>query len=104
MASSLTTLRATNKLQSVNLPRVTLAGLLMLVSLPGAVRAGPLEDAEAASRRGDYATAIPIYRSLAEKGDVSAQKRLGFLYENGVGVKQDWLEFANWFSKAASPV
>ncbi len=52
-------------------------GLLMLVSLTGAVRAGPLEDAEAATRRDDYATAIPIYRSLAEKGDVGAQKRLG---------------------------
>jgi uncharacterized protein len=77
------------------------AGLLMLVSLPGAVRAGPLEDAEAATRRDDYATAIPIYRSLAEKGDVSAQKRLGFFYQNGVGVKRDWVESANWFSKAA---
>ena len=80
---------------------IAAAGLLMLVSLPGAVRAGPLEDAEAATRRDDYATAIPIYRSLAEKGDVSAQKRLGFFYENGVGVKRDWAESANWFSKAA---
>jgi uncharacterized protein len=70
------------------------AGLLMLVSLPGAVRAGPLEDAEAATRRDDFATAIPIYRSLAEKGDVSAQKRLGFFYQNGVGVKRDWVESA----------
>ena len=62
-----------------------MAGLLMLVSLPGAARAGPMEDAEAADRKDDYATAIPIYRSLAEKGNVSAQKRLGFFYEIGVG-------------------
>ena len=62
----------------VDLPRATVAGLLMLVSLPGAARAGPLEDAEAADRKDEYATAIPIYRSLAEKGDVSAQMRLGF--------------------------
>jgi hypothetical protein len=41
--------------------------------------AGPLEDANAAERRDDYATAIPIYRSLAEKGVVAAYNRLGYL-------------------------
>jgi hypothetical protein len=57
--------------------------VLMLVSIPGAAYAGSLEDAEEAVRKSDYATAIPIYRSLAEKGDVSAQMRLGFFYEAG---------------------
>jgi TPR repeat protein len=75
--------------------------LLMLVSFPGAAYAGPLEDADEAVRKGDYAAAIPIYRSLAEKGDVSAQMRLGFFYESGAGLKQDWVESAKWFSKAA---
>ena len=78
-----------------------LAALLMLVSIPGAAYAGPLEDAEEAVRIDDYATAIPIYRSLAEKGDVSAQMRLGFFYESGAGLKRDWVESAKWFSKAA---
>ena len=78
-----------------------LAALLMLVSIPGAAYAGSLEDAEKAVRKGDYATAISIYRSLAEKGDVSAQMRLGFFYESGGGLKRDWLESAKWFSKAA---
>jgi TPR repeat protein len=78
-----------------------LAALLLLVSIPGAPYAGSLEDAEEAVRKGDYATAIPIYRSLAEKGDVSAQMRLGFFYESGVGLKRDWVESAKWFSKAA---
>jgi TPR repeat protein len=85
----------------IDLPRATMAGLLMLISLPGAARAGPLEDAEAADRKDDYATAIPIYRSLAENGNVSAQRRLGFFYESGVGVKRDWAESAKWFGKAA---
>jgi uncharacterized protein len=62
--------------------------------------AGPLEDAQAAEKRDDKATAIPIYRSLAEKGDVGAQKRLGFFYEIGWGVERDWLEAAKWLSKA----
>jgi len=78
-----------------------LAALLMLVSIPGATYAGSLEDAEKAVRKGDYARAISIYRSLAEKGDVSAQMRLGFFYESGAGLKRDWVESAKWFSKAA---
>jgi TPR repeat protein len=94
-------LSLTRRYGYVDLPRATLAGLLMLVSLPGAARAGPLEDAEAADRKDDYATAIPIYRTLAEKGNVSAQRRLGFFYESGVGVKRDWAESAKWFGKAA---
>ena len=71
-----------------DLPGATPAALLLLVSIPGAAYAGPLEDAEEAVRKGDYATAIPIYRSLAEKGDVSAQMRLGFFYESGAGLKR----------------
>jgi TPR repeat protein len=84
-----------------DLPCAMLAALLMLVSIPGAAYAAPLEDAQEAYRKGDYATAIPIYRSLAEKGNVSAQKRLGFIYESGAGLKRDWVESAKWFSKAA---
>jgi TPR repeat protein len=84
-----------------DLPCAILAALLMLVSIPGAAYAGSLEDAEKAVRKGDYATAIPVYRSLAEKGDVSAQMRLGFFYESGAGLKRDWVESARWFSKAA---
>ena len=84
-----------------DLPCAMLAALLMLVSIPGAAYAGSLEDAEKAVRKGDYATAISIYRSLAEKGDVSAQMRLGFFYESGAGLKRDWVESAKWFSKAA---
>jgi len=61
-----------------DLPCAMLAALLMLVSIPGAAYAGSLEDAEKAVRKGDYATAISIYRSLAEKGDVSAQNATWF--------------------------
>jgi TPR repeat protein len=82
-------------------PARTLLGALMitLVMVDTAV-AGPLEDADAAERRDDHATAVPIYRSLAEKGNVAAQKRLGFFYYVGWGVKRDWLEAAKWYSKA----
>lgn len=80
--------------------KAVLAVLILVVSISRPAVAGPFEDADAAERRDDYATAIPIYRSLADRGNVAAQKRLGFFYEIGVGVRQDWLEAAKWYSKA----
>jgi TPR repeat protein len=74
-------------------------GLLLTLAAP--VCAGPYEDAQAAEKRDDHATAIPIYRSLADRGNAAAMVRLGFFYEIGWGVKQDWLEAAKWYSKAA---
>ena len=63
--------------------------------------ADPLADASAAEGRGDFAAAVLLYRALAEKGNVGAQKRLGYLYEIGAGVERDWLKAAEWYSKAA---
>lgn len=80
--------------------KAVVAAFLLAVGLPSSVAAGPYEDADAAERRDDYATAIPIYRWLADKGHVGAQKRLGFFDEIGWGVKQDWLEAAKWYSNA----
>jgi uncharacterized protein len=77
-----------------------IAALIVALNVTTPVIAGPLEDADAAERRDDYATAIPIYRMLAEKGVVTAYNRLGYLYYIGVGVKQDWLESAKWYGKA----
>ncbi len=41
------------------------------------------------------------YRKTAEQGDATAQRSLGFLYANGQGVAQDYVEAARWFRKAA---
>jgi uncharacterized protein len=40
-------------------------------------------------------------KALAEKGDARAQTRLGYLYYQGKGVKQDFKEALKWFQKAA---
>jgi len=40
--------------------------------------AGPLEDAIAAFNRGDYATALLIFRPLGEQGSAKAQSNLVF--------------------------
>jgi uncharacterized protein len=50
---------------------------------------------------GDYATALAEWGVLARKGDSEAQSYLGYLYENGLGVDQDYQESANWYRRAA---
>ena len=68
----------------------------------GTVWAGPLEDATAANKRGDYATALNAFQSLAAQGNAEAQNSLGELYANGQGVPQDYAQARQWYEKAAA--
>ena len=86
-----------SKLQMRVLPII----VLMAAVTANQAFADPLADAYAAEARGDFAAALPLYRSLAERGNISAQNRLGYLYEIGAGVDRDWLKAAEWYSKAA---
>jgi uncharacterized protein len=74
----------------MQLLRAAVTASLMFVAIGGAAVAGPLEDAEAAWSKHDYATAFRLFRSLAEQGDATAQKRLGDMYEQGQSVPQDY--------------
>ena len=51
--------------------------------------------------RGDYATALGIWRPLAEQGNAFAQCNLGVAYANGYGVTEDVSEAVKWFRLAA---
>ena len=75
--------------------------VIVIVMLAGAVHAGPLEDGLAALNKGDYATAIRLWRPLAEQGYATAQYNLGFMYANGEGVPQDYVEAHKWWRLAA---
>ena len=46
----------------------------------------------AAYKQGDYATALREWRPLAARDHVAAQANLGFMYEKGEGVSQDYTE------------
>lgn len=46
-------------------------------------------------------TKIEQLREKAEKGDVNAQVDLGWAYEKGINVKQDYKEALKWYHKAA---
>jgi Sel1 repeat len=61
----------------------------------------PMEKARDAAQRGDFATALELWRPLAERGDAAAQDHLGAAYELGNGVPQDDATAVAWYRKAA---
>jgi len=60
------------------------------------------EDGVAATLKGDYATAMRLWRPLADQGVASAQYNLGVMYANGQGVPQDYAAAVSWYRKAAA--
>lgn len=49
----------------------------------------------------DSEAALKEFMPLAAKGDARAQFELGFMYERGKGVLQDYKESLSWFRKSA---
>ena len=49
----------------------------------------------------NYNQAFNIFKKLAEQGDAAAQNELGYMYENGEGVRQDDAQAVAWYRKAA---
>jgi hypothetical protein len=55
----------------------------------------------AAFNRQDYATASRVLIPLAERGNATAQAYLGFMFETGHGVPQNYTEAGMWYRRAA---
>jgi TPR repeat protein len=68
---------------------------------PAATSDSALQDANAAYRRADYATAMRLFRPFADQGNAVAQTDVGGMYEAGQGVPRDYAEAAKWYRKAA---
>jgi TPR repeat protein len=83
-----------------NILETVLIGL-MLTDGGGTVRAGPFDDGVAAYQRGDFATALRLFRPLAEQGNASAQSSLGLMYSQGQGIAQDFHEALKWYRLGA---
>jgi uncharacterized protein len=79
----------------------TLAAAALAVILKGVAVAGPLEHAWTAYERGDFATALEIWRPRATQGVAFAQLNVGIMYYSGQGVPQDYGEAAKWYRLAA---
>ena len=50
---------------------------------------------------GNYVTAFSELQPFAEQGNVIAQFALGFMYDNGFGVPQDYKEAFKWYKLSA---
>lgn len=82
--------------------RQVFAGILTATLIASTAVAGPVQDGLAAANREDFATALRIWRPLADQGDAAAQYDLGFLYAAGQGVPQDYVQAYVWFDLAAA--
>ena len=76
--------------------------LFMVICIAGPAVAGPFEDAVAAYKKGEYETALRLWRPLAERGSSSAQFNLGLMFSYGRGVPQDYATAVAWYQKAAA--
>ena len=54
----------------------------------------------AAYGRRDYPAALTALRAAAAKGNADAMHRLGYMYEDGIGVASDKTEAVRWYRKA----
>jgi len=75
---------------------------IMLLAATGVFAiAGNFEDGLAAYNNKNYTQAVKLFQLLADQGDATAQSNLGFMYENGQGVKQDYVKAAKLYRLAA---
>jgi uncharacterized protein len=85
--------------------RVTLLITFMLLFATTLASAQSLEErmrtAAGAYEHKDYATAIGIWRPLAEQGNAEAETLLGAMYWRGEGVPRDHAEAAKLYLQAA---
>jgi TPR repeat protein len=80
---------------------LVVATVLLMISNCHAAHAQSLRQGVSAFNRQDYSLASQIFIPLAEQGQPSAQAYLGFLFETGRGVPQNYTEAAMWYRRAA---
>ena len=77
-------------------------GVALLVTASSVLADSALfEKGASAYKRGDYETALAVFRPLAENGDSRAQSILALMYAYGEGVPVDDRESARWYRRAA---
>ncbi|MFI5023615.1 MAG: tetratricopeptide repeat protein [Alphaproteobacteria bacterium] len=85
---------------------------ILVVSMPTQAQAQALSTTEAEQQsqtlpgsaafdRHDYATALRLWRPLAEQGNSYAQNNLGSIYDGGYGVAADYKEAVKWYRLSA---
>lgn len=75
--------------------------VLVLVLLASVSFADNYDDALKAANLGDYKKAYQLWLVDAEKGSAVAQRNLGLMYEEGLGVPQQVRKAVKWYRMAA---
>jgi TPR repeat protein len=92
---------ARNKAVTMFVARLLVSAILLaFIALPSTASADPFEDGASAFERGDYDTALQIWRPLADH-DPRAAVNLGVMYAEGLGVQKDAVEALRWLGPAA---
>lgn len=80
----------------------TFVGGQLLLAVVSARANSARRSADDAYSRGDYATALKLFRPIAEGGDPIAETHLGQMYYSGLGVPNDYTEAAKWLTLGAN--
>ena len=78
--------------------------LATILTIASPAMADPAEDASnafAAEQKGDFPTALRLYRSAALAGSTYAQGNLGTMYHTGKGGPKNFPEALRWYTEAA---
>jgi TPR repeat protein len=77
------------------------AAAALLLSTAHFAEAASFRQGVFAFDRQDYVLASRIFIPLAQRGEPAAQSYLGFMFETGRGVPQNYTEAAMWYRRAA---
>ncbi|MDR2341758.1 MAG: sel1 repeat family protein [Campylobacteraceae bacterium] len=64
--------------------------------------ADDLSDGTEAFRIGDYEKSAELFQKACDKGDAYSCSIFGFMYSNGIGVRQDYFKAVELYKKACS--
>ena len=78
-----------------------ISSLFLLLLTPKLVAAADFQKGLDAALNRDYLTAAKEWKPLADRGDATPQFQLGWLYQEGLGVTQDYKIAFYWYTRAA---
>ena len=82
-------------------PTGAIAAVILATSLAPAAAAGPFENGLGYYQMGDYASALRIWRAMANEGYAPAENNLGMMYALGQDLPLDLAMARMWYSRAA---
>ena len=83
------------------IPAIICLTLSILFGRVGMSAGADLQKGWTAYQSGNFATALREWTPLAEQGDFRTQSFLGYMYQEGQGVPQDYKTAVKWYSLAA---